>query len=110
MQTQDAVEGLHNGQEFSQPCECKHRKKHFLVLLWNNFPKKNSKTLLFRALIKREIVTSREVLYSKLVHLISPCFPNKMLFSLKMSAQAKKTWHSMFLKIFQVSADEEMGK
>ena len=31
-------------------------------------------------------------------------------FSLKMSAQAKKNWHSMFLKIFQVSADEEMGE
>ena len=27
-----------------------------------------------------------------------------------MSAQAKKNLHSMFVKIFQVSADEEMGK
>ena len=27
-----------------------------------------------------------------------------------MSAQSKKNLHSMFVKIFQVSADEEMGK
>ena len=26
-----------------------------------------------------------------------------------MPAQAKKNWHSIFLKIFQVSTDEEMG-
>ena len=51
--------------------------------------KKNS---LFRLLIKREILTSREVLYTKLnVHVISSCFAIKMLskkgfFSLKMSA------------------------
>ena len=28
----------------------------------------------------------------------------------KMSAQAKKNWHSMFLKIFQGLANKEMGK
>ena len=62
----------------------------------------NCQTLLFRTL--------------KLVRVISPCFAKQMLskirvvFSLKMSAQAKKDWHSMFLKIFQVSADEEMGE
>ena len=37
-------------------------------------------------------------------------FQNTVFFSLKMSAQAKKNWHGMFLKIFQVSADEEMGE
>ena len=41
------------------------------------FPRKK-KPLLFRALIK-EILTSREVLYTKLVRVISPCFADKML-------------------------------
>ena len=45
----------------------------------NNFPEKKSKTLLFRALIKREILTIREVLYTKLVRVISLCFAKKML-------------------------------
>ena len=58
---------------------CKHRKKSFLLLLWNNFPEKKSKALLFRALIKREILTSREVLYTMLVRVIIPCFPKEML-------------------------------
>ena len=48
----------------------KHGKKSCLLL---------KKTLLFRALIKREILTSREVLYTKLVRVISPCFSKKML-------------------------------
>ena len=43
------------------------------------FPGKKSKTLLFRALIEREILTSREVLYTKLVRVISLCFAKKML-------------------------------
>ena len=50
MQTRDKVKGLHNCQE-------------------------KSKTLLFRALIKREILTSREVLYMKLACIISPTYP-----------------------------------
>ena len=67
------------------------------------------------ALIKREIFTSREVLYAKLVlknqflfNLQKRCFPKKGLFSLKILAQAKRNWHSMFLKIFQVLTDYEM--
>ena len=43
------------------------------------FQEEKSKTLLFRALIKREILTTREVLRTKLVRVISPCFPEKML-------------------------------
>ena len=75
---------------------CKHRKKSFLLLLGNNFPEEKSKTLLFRALIKREILTSREVLYTKLVRVIQSlfckkkCFPKYGFFLLKMSAQAKE--------------------
>ena len=70
---------------------------------------------MFRALIKRQILTSREVLYTKLVRVISPCFAKKMLpkirvFSLKMSTQAKKKLTQHISKDFLVSADEEMGK
>ena len=66
-------------------------------------------------MIKREILTSREVLYTKLARVIVLVLPKKSLpkygfFSLKMSPQAKKNRHSMFLKIFQDSTDEEMGK
>ena len=68
-------------------------------------------------MIKTQILTSREVLYTKLVRVISPflpkkkCFPKYGFFSLKMSVQVKKkNLQSMFLKIIQVSADEEMGK
>ena len=80
MQTRDEVEGLHN---------C--REKSYKI----TFPGKKSKTLLFRALIEREILTSREVLYTKLVGVISLCFAKKMLsnirvFSHKMSVQARK--------------------
>ena len=116
MQTRDEVEGLHNCREFSQALECLYQdmqtqEKSYKI----TFPGKKSKTLLFRALIEREILTSREVLYTKLVRVISLCFAKKMLssirvFSLKMSVQARKNWHSMFLTIFQVSTDEEMGQ
>ena len=41
----------------------------------NNFPEKKSKTLLFRALIEREILTSREVLHTK-----HACTRNQSLF------------------------------
>ena len=84
MQTLDFVSGLHNGREFSQPLECLYqdmqtKAKNFLLLFKNNFQEKKSKTLLFRALIKREILNSREVLRTKLVRVISPCFAEKML-------------------------------
>ena len=76
-------------------------------------------------MIKREILTSREVLYAKLnVRVISSCVAIKMQprprlikvlsrkgFSrLKCQLKRKKNWHSMFVKIFQVSSDEGMGK
>ena len=43
------------------------------------FPQKKSKTLLFKGPIKREILTSREVFYTKLVRVVSLSFANKML-------------------------------
>ena len=67
------------------------------------------------ALIKREIHTSREVLYTK------SCTRNQFLFCkkdpfqnsdfsrLKCQLKRKKYWYSLFVKIFQVSADEGMG-
>ena len=58
---------------------CKHRKNVFYCFYKITFPRKKSKTLLLRALIKREILTSREVLYTKLVRVISLCFAKKML-------------------------------
>ena len=86
----------------------------FIILY--NFPEKK-KNSLFSLLIKREILTSREVLYTKLnVRVLSSCFAIKMLskrgfFSLKIaSLSKKKNWHSIFVKIFQASSDEGMGK
>ena len=50
-----------------------------------------------------EVCTRNQSLFSK-----KRCFPKYGFFSLKMSAQAKNNLHRMFLKIFQVSDDEEM--
>ena len=96
MQTVDFVSGLHNCQEFSHPLECLYQamqtqEKVFYCFYKLTFPRKK-KNSLFRLLIKREILTSREVLYTKLnVRVISSCFAIKMLskkrfFWLKMSA------------------------
>ena len=120
MQTLDFVSGLHNCQDSPNPSSvdimlCKHRKKVFYCFYKTTFPRKKENSL-FRLLIKREILTSREVSYTKLtVRVISSCFAIKMLskksFSrLKCQLSKKKNWHSMFVKIFQVSSDEGMGK
>ena len=67
-------------------------------------------------MIKRQILNSREVLYTKLVRVISPCIAKKDAFQntgfsrLKRQLKRKKNWQSMFLKIIQVSADEEMDE
>ena len=95
MQIRDEVKGLQNGREFSQPFECLYQDmetqdKKFSIA----FMKKLSRALV-QSLIKREILTSREVLLTKLVRVISPCFakrcfPKYGFFVLKLSAQAKK--------------------
>ena len=96
MQTLDFVLSLHNCQDSPNPSSvyirlCKHKKKVIYYFYKITFPRKK-KNSLFRLLIKREILTSREVLYTKLnVRVISSCFAIKMLskkefFSLKMSA------------------------
>ena len=85
MQTLDVVSGLHNCREFSQPLECLYQatqtqeKKNFYCCYKITFPRRK-KNSLFRLLIKREILTSREVLYTKLnVRVISSCFAIKLL-------------------------------
>ena len=91
MQTRAEVSGLHNCQDSPNPSSvyirlCKHYCFYKIT-----FPRK-MKNSLFRLLIKREILASRKVLYTKLnVRVISSCFGIKMLskkgfFSLKMSA------------------------
>ena len=69
MQTRDKVEGLQKGRDFSQPLNvyirlCKYRKKVFYCFYKLTFLRKNIK-LFVMALIKREILTSCEVLYMK---------------------------------------------
>ena len=99
MQTLDVVSGLHNFQEFFQPLECLYQAmqtqdKSFQLFLLI-FPRKE-KNSLFRLLIKREILASREVLYTKLnERVISSCFAVKMLsikgfFSLKLCQLKRK--------------------
>ena len=86
------------------------QEKSFLLLLQNYFSEKKTK------LFEREILTSRKVLYTKfcthnfflVLVLRKRCFQKYGFFLLKMSA--KNNWHSMFVKIFQVSADKEKGK
>ena len=99
MQTLDFVSGLHNCQDSPNPSSvyirlCKHRKKVFYCFYKITFRRKK-KNSLFRLLVKREILTSREVLYTRLnVLLICSCFAIKMLSK----------------KIFQVSSADWMGK
>ena len=66
MQTLDFVSGLHNCQDSPTPSSvyirlCKHRKKVSYCFYKITFPRK--KNSLFRLLVKREILTRREVLY-----------------------------------------------
>ena len=69
---------------------CKRRKKRFYCFYKITSPRKNAK-LFFMAMIKREILTSRKVLYTKSCTRNQFLFCQKMLskirfFSLKMSA------------------------
>ena len=68
------------------------------------------------AMIKRENSYHSQSLVHEVLHaqsvlvLQKDVFQNTDLFSLKMSAYAKKNWHTFFETIFQVSADEGIGK
>ena len=99
MQTRDKVEGLQKGLDFSQPLNvyirlCKYRKKVFYCFYKLPFLRKNIK-LFVMALIKREILTSCEVLYTKSWTWNQFLFCKKEAFHL-----SKKNWHSMFCKDF----------
>ena len=68
------------------------------------------------ALIKTEIFTSCKVLYTKsCTRIKSVLVLQKMLSKIQIflaynvSSSKKKNWHSLFVKIFQVSANEGMG-
>ena len=70
---------------------------------------------LFKALIKRKIVTSRECCTRRFVCEISSCFAKKMLSKIRIFlalivSLSEKNLQSNFVKIFQVLADEEMVK
>ena len=93
---------------------CKHRKKVFYCFYKINFPRKNAKLFVWHSL--RETLTSRKVLSSK------SCTHNQFLFckkvlskirtflALTVSLGEKKNRHTFLVTIFQVSANEGMGK
>ena len=83
---------------------CKYRKKTFSIAFIKLTFSRNNAKLFVMVLIKRETLTSREVLFCKNTFQITD-------FSyLKCQLKLKKKRHGMFVKIFQVSADKEIGK
>ena len=113
MQTRHEVEGLYNCLEFPQPVECLYQavqtpEKIFFCFYKIFFLEKEKNTLFYMALIKREILTSLEVLYTKLV-LESVLFCKKDAFEntefshLKCRLKRKKLTRHVFFNLFQVS-------
>ena len=91
---------------------CKHRKKVFYCFYKTTFPRKKAKLSCLEHWLKEKFLpvakSCTQSLYVQSVFVLQKrCFPKYGFFSLKMSAQAKKNWHSMLLKIFQVSTDKE---
>ena len=94
MQTLDCVSGLHNCREFSQPLECLYQamqiqEKVFYCIYKITFPRKNAK-LFVMALIKKEILTSRKLLYKKSCTRNQFLFCKKMLFKIQIFFRGKK--------------------
>ena len=89
--------------------------KSFLLLIYKLTSPRKSAKLFVMALIKREILTSHKVLYTK------SCMHNQFLFfkkealqnvdfsRLKCQLNRKKIDTACYVKIFQVSANEGMG-
>ena len=99
----------------------KHRKKIFYCFYKITFPRKKAKLSCLEHWLKDKFIPVAKSCTRTGAHWWAPdtkqslfckkyAFQNTVFLSLKMSAQVKKNWHSMFLKIFQVSADEEMGE
>ena len=89
MQTLDEVDGLPNCLEFSQPLECLYhamqiQEKVFYCFYKLTFLRKNAK-LSAVALIKREILTSREVLHALSVLVLQKKVLSKILIFLSLS-------------------------
>ena len=91
------------------------QEKSFYYFYKLTFLRKNAKPFVM-ALIKREILTSCEILYTKssmcnqILFCKKDAFQNTDFSHLKCQLKWKKYWHRMFIKIFQVSADEGMVK
>ena len=88
--------------------------KKFSIAYKINFPRKHAKLFVWHWLKEKSSPVAKPCPRS-LAHAISSCFAKRCsrkygLFSLKMSAYTKKNWHTFFVTIFQVSADEGMGK
>ena len=99
MKTWDKVEGLQN----------KYRKKVFYCI-YKLSPEKTQNSFSWHWIKEKFLPVWSlvdEVLHALSVLVLQKrYFPKYRFFSLKMSAWATKSWHSMFVKIFQVSADE----
>ena len=94
---------------------CKHRKNVFYCFYKITLPRKKLKNSLLRHWLKQKFLPVPKSWIQSLARVISSCFakrcfPKYGFFSLKMSALAEKNWDSLFVKIFEVSADEGMGK
>ena len=120
MQTRDEVEGLHNSKEFFQPLEClyqamKHREKVFYYFYKITLLRKNEKLFVIASpqtsfgvplsrihfsptgeaifvmtLTKREILTSRKVLYTKSFTFNQLLFCQKMLSKIRIFQLKRK--------------------
>ena len=93
---------------------CKHRKKVFYCFYKITFSRKNAKLFVWHWL-KEKFLPVAKSCPRRFARAISSCFakrcfPKYGLFSLKISASAKKNRHTFFVTIFQVSADEGMDK
>ena len=107
MQNSDLVEGTQN---FSRYCPnpssvyitpCKHRKMSSIPFYKIPFPRKRRKTLCFWQMKGKWLVVIYIIVQKNFA---SSCLAKeRVLFSLKMPADAKKLPYSMFVQIFQVS-------
>ena len=114
--------GLHNCGEFSQPQEClvsdyanTYRKKVFYCFYELTFPRKNA-DLFIMALIKREILTSVEVLYTKFCTRNAPVnreirftFRPNLYHVTKLSPYFPCTLNYFYTKISRFMLDLTMG-
>ena len=85
---------------------CKHRKKVFYCFCKITFPRKNAK-LFVMALIKKEILTSRKLLYKKSCTRNQFLFCKKMLFKIQIFFRGKKIDTPSLWRFFKFQPTEE---